>query len=461
MDPDMKQLLTSIETETGKSTILSGADITDRYAVDWSRENPCRPEVVLRPTSTHEVSTILRLCNEARQPLVVQGGMTGLVGGATPRSGEWVLSLERLNGVLELDANSMTLTAKAGTPLETLQIAAREAGYMLPLDLGARGSCTIGGNIATNAGGNQVIQYGMIRSLVLGLDVVMADGTLISSKNKLLKNNTGFDLKHLFIGSEGSLGVVTEAILRLFPAMSSRQTALCAMPEFSDVIALLKSMKQKLSVISSFEAMWASYYRYAVDQVKRIPDPFAQHHNYYVLLESEGNDPDKDETRFQQALFEEIENGTVADAVLSRSAQDRQKFWAVRDAVGEILREVKHEANFDIGIPLNETEGCIREIETELNNTFKDLFLLIFGHVGDGNLHLIASTGKPEDTRRIYDIVYRITGNHHGGIAAEHGIGILKKPWLHLSRSPAEIALMRTLKTAFDPNNILNPGRVI
>ncbi len=264
-DPQMKQLLDSIETETGKSTILVGENVNDKYAVDWSRQNPCRPEVVLRPANTGEVSTILRLCNQARQPLVVQGGMTGLVGGATPRTGEWVLSLERLNGVVELDVDSMTLTAKAGTPLETLQIAAREAGFMLPLDLGARGSCTIGGNIATNAGGNQVIQYGMTRSLVLDLEVVMADGTIISSSNKLLKNNTGFDLKHLFIGSEGSLGVVTEAILRLFPSRSSRQSALCAMSEFSDVISLLKSMKRKLPVISSFEAMWASYYRYAVD----------------------------------------------------------------------------------------------------------------------------------------------------------------------------------------------------
>jgi FAD/FMN-containing dehydrogenase len=180
-----------------------------------------------------------------------------------------------------------------------------------------------------------------------------------------------------------------------------------------------------------------------------------------VLLESEGNDPDMDEERFQSALFEELESGRIADAVISRSGQDRQDFWAIRDSVGEILRSLRHEANFDIGIPLSETEDCIREIDTELNQVFPGLFLLIFGHVGDGNLHLIATTGKPEDTRTIYDIVYRITGAHQGGIAAEHGIGMLKKPWLHLSRSQDEIALMRTLKAAFDPNNILNPGRVI
>ena len=457
----MNQLLDKIAAATGRSLILEGADISERYAVDWSRENPCKPAVVLRPVNTLQVSTILRLCNEARQPLVTQGGMTGLAGGATPQPGEWVLSLEKMNGIVELDADSMTLTAKAGTPLETLQNAAREAGLMLPLDLGARGSCTIGGNIATNAGGNQVIQYGMTRSLVLGLEAVMADGTIISSRNKLLKNNTGFDLKHIFIGSEGSLGIVTEAILRLFPATSSRQSALCGMEQFSDVVALLKMMKRKLPVISAFEAMWASYFRYAVDVIKCRRDPFENPYNYYVLLESEGNDLDMDEERFPSALFEELESGLITDAVISRSTQDRQDFWAIRDSVGEILHSLRHEANFDIGIPLSETEGCIREIDTELNRVFPGLFLLIFGHVGDGNLHLIATTGKPEDTRTIYDIVYRITGAHQGGIAAEHGIGMLKKPWLHLSRSQEEIALMRTLKAAFDPNNILNPGRVI
>lgn len=457
----MNQLLEKIAAATDRSLILEGADISERYAVDWSRENPCKPDVVLRPVNTLQVSAILRLCNEARQPLVTQGGMTGLAGGATPQPGEWVISLEKMNGIVELDTDSMTLTAKAGTPLETLQNAAREVGLMLPLDLGARGSCTIGGNIATNAGGNQVIQYGMTRSLVLGLEAVMADGTIISSRNKLLKNNTGFDLKHLFIGSEGSLGIVTEAILRLFPATSSRQSALCGMEQFSDVVALLKVMKRKLPVISAFEAMWSSYFRHAVDVIKCRRDPFEHPYNYYVLLESEGNDPDMDEERFQSALFEELESGRIADAVISQSTKDRQDFWAIRDSVGEILRSLRHEANFDIGIPLSETEACIREIDAELNQVFPGLFLLIFGHVGDGNLHLIATTGKPEDTRTIYDIVYRITGEHQGGIAAEHGIGMLKKPWLHLSRSQDEIALMRTLKAAFDPNNILNPGRVI
>ena len=457
----MKDLIDRIVEELGTSIMLTGDDVGDRYSVDWSRENPCKPDVVLRPRSTAEVSTILRLCNESGQAVVTQGGMTGLVGGATPRPAEWALSMERLNGVLELDTDSMTLTAKAGTPLEKLQIIARESGLMLPLDLGARGSCTIGGNVATNAGGNQVIQYGMTRSLVLGLVAVMADGTIISSKNKLLKNNTGFDLKHLFIGSEGSLGVVTEVVLRLFPAHSSRQSALCGLSDFSDVVSFLQSMKRRLSVVSSYEVMWENYFRYAINHVDYTRDPFQDQHNFYVLVESEGNDSEKDAKQFQSALFEELENGVIKDAVLAQSLQEREDFWAIRDSVGEILRSLKDEANFDIGIPLNETESCMEKIEAELKAKYPELVYMVFGHLGDGNLHVIATTGSKQDKQDIYDIVYRITGEHHGGIAAEHGIGMLKKPWLHLSRTSQEISLMRQLKHALDPNNILNPGRVI
>ncbi len=456
-----KVLLDRIISDLGRGIAQTGSDIQDRYMVDWSRENPCKPDVILKPSSSSDVSTILRHCHAADQAVVTQGGMTGLVGGATPRPGEWVISMERLKGVTELDTDSMTLTALAGTPLEELQNVAREAGFMLPLDLGARGSCTIGGNISTNAGGNQVIQYGMTRSLVLGLEAVMADGTIISSKNKLLKNNTGFDLKHLFIGSEGVLGIVTEAVLRLFPAKSSRQSALCALNDFASVINLLTQLKKRLQVVSSYEVMWDSYFSYAIDHVEYTRDPFENHYKYYVLVESEGNDQAIDDEKFQSVLFDEIENGSIEDAVIAQSVKDRNDFWAIRDSVGEMLRLIKDEANFDIGIPLNKTESCINKIEQTLTEKYPGIIFMVFGHLGDGNLHIIAATGSKEDKIDIYDTVYRITGEHGGGIAAEHGIGILKKPWLHLSRSEQEIYLMKQLKVALDPKNILNPGRVV
>ena len=457
----MTSLLDGITQQLGGDIAMTGDAVTDRYTVDWSRENPCRPEVVLRPGTTEEVSIILKMCNDAGQAIVTQGGMTGLAGGATPRPGEWGLSLERMNGVVELDNESMTLTAKAGTPLETLQGHARDEGFLLPLDLGARGSCTIGGNVATNAGGNQVIQYGMARSLVLGLEAVLADGTVISSKNKLLKNNTGFDLKQLFIGSEGALGIITEVVLRLYPENSSRQSALCGLSEFKHVVSLLQAMRKQLPVVSSYEVMWSNYYRCAIDTAEHNRDPFNSKHEYYVLIESEGNHPEEDENRFQSALFQEMENGLIEDAILAKSSKDRDDFWAIRDAVGEILHSIDEEANFDIGIPVNQTEACIGEIENTLQDRFGDLVFMVFGHLGDGNLHIIAATGNREDKQEIYDIVYSITGKHYGGIAAEHGIGVLKKPWLPLSRSDQEIALMKTLKKALDPKNILNPGRVI
>jgi len=457
----MQALLDRIKDQFGPSVILTGDDVHDRYAADWSKDNPCKPPVVLRPGSTAEVSAILGHCNRAGQPVVTQGGMTGLAGGATPRPGEWALSLERLNGVVECDTETMTITARAGTPLETVQNAAQDAGFVLPLDLGARGSCTIGGNIATNAGGNQVIQYGMARSLVLGLEAVLADGTIISSKNKLLKNNTGFDIKQIFIGSEGALGVITEAVLRLFPAPLSTQSALCALSDFRNVVEFLKTMKQRLPVISAFEVMWGNYYAPAIDQVEHTRDPFDDRHDYYVLIESEGADPETDRDRFQDILFSELESGRLADAVIASSQQDREDFWAIRDAIADILPALANEANFDLGIPLSETESCISEIQQALRERFGDLTVMIFGHLGDGNLHVIAGTGRYEDKQTIYDMVYQIAGAHHGGIAAEHGIGMHKKPWLHLSRTAEEIALMKTLKSALDPNNILNPGRVI
>jgi len=457
----MNNLLEQIRAELGPSVLLEGDAVQERFMADYSRENPVLPDVVLRPESTDELSQLLKLCNAAGQALVTQGGLTGLAGGATPRAGEWALSMERMNGIVELDTDAMTITVKAGTPLETVQNAAVEAGYMLPLDLGARGSCTIGGNVATNAGGNQVIQYGMTRALVLGLEAVMADGTIIASKNKLLKNNAGFDLKQLFIGTEGVLGVVSEVILRLFPATTSKQSALCALSSFEEVVGFFKSLKKQLGVITAFEVMWENYYRHAIEHVEYTRDAFDTKHDFYVLVETESTNTESDREHFQTVLFNEIECGRVTDSVLAKTLDDRNAFWAIRDAVGDFLNSIVNETNFDIGIPLGVMGECVREIEEQLGSRFDQISLLTFGHLGDGNMHLLASTGRYEDKQVIYDIVYGIIGKYEGSITAEHGIGMLKKEWLHLSRTEEEIKLMKTLKKTLDPKNILNPGRVV
>ena len=274
----MQNIVTNLRQRLPEGAVLTGAEIGERYNVDFSHENAIAPLAVLRPSSTAEVALILAECDRARQRVVVQGGLTGLAGGATPQDGEIAISLERLSGIEEIDHAAQTMTVRAGTALQTVQQAAADAGFLFPLDLGARGSCTIGGNIATNAGGNQVIRFGMMRNLVLGLEAVLADGTVVSSLNKMLKNNAGYDLKQLFIGSEGTLGVVTRAVLRLWPKLPNKVTALCALPGFDEAVTLLHTLQAQLgSSLSAFEAMWPSYFHYVLDRLN-LPTPFGVQH---------------------------------------------------------------------------------------------------------------------------------------------------------------------------------------
>ncbi|MEY4642681.1 MAG: hypothetical protein RLZZ227_2675 [Pseudomonadota bacterium] len=442
--------------------VLSGADISAKYHHDWSGEAPGIPLAVVRPASTDEVAAILKLCSSIGQPVVVQGGLSGLCGGGNPRANELALSLERLQGIEEIDSASMTMTVKAGTPLQLIQEAADRAGFVFPLDLGARGTCNIGGNIATNAGGNQVLRFGMTRNLVLGLEAVLADGTVISSMNKMLKNNAAYDLKHLFIGTEGTLGIVTRAVLRLFPKAKSRSSALLAVRDFASVIALLQRLGRDCgSGLSAFEVMWHSYYHFITDNCKGIVSPFSERHPLYVLTELEGSDPDRDQALLESTLSDAMEHGLVADAAIASSQREREGFWKIRDGVAEIGAFIKNAANFDVSVPISSMQPFLESVEHELQAALPDCKMLVFGHIADSNLHFLCYTGRKEDVKRIYSVVYRAVGQFSGSVSAEHGIGVQKLDFLHYSRSPEELALMRTLKQAMDPNGILNPGRVI
>jgi len=394
--------------------------------------------------------------------VVVQGGMSGLSGGATPQPGEISISLERMSGIEELDRVGGTATVLAGTPLQVLQEAAGDADMLFPLDLGARGSCTVGGNISTNAGGNQVIRFGMMRALVLGLEVVLADGTIVSSLNRMLKNNAGYDLKQLFIGSEGTLGIVTRAVVRLFPKQPIKTTAICAVTGFDAMLDLLQLLRAELGgSLSAFEAMWESYFSYVIDHVSGISDPFTQRYPINILVETEGRDADSEAARFEETLTRALEAGLIIDAAVAQSEKDRRTFWNIRDGIAEITPMLQPLLAFDVSMPVGSMRSFIGEIRRRFESELGEVTTLLFGHIGDNNLHVTVTTGSAEDFGMLADIVYTTTGRHDGSVSAEHGVGVLRKPYLHLSRSEAELELMRRLKLSFDPKGILNPGRVI
>ena len=320
-------LLGALRDRLGAAAVLVGTEVPARNCNDWSASLPQTPLAVIRPVDAQGVADAISTCRQAHLPFVPQGGLTGLCRGASPEAGWVAISLERMSGIEEIDHASMTMTVKAGTPLQTIQKAADEAGFFFPLDLGSRGSCAIGGNLSTNAGGNRVIRYGMTRELVLGLEVVLPDGTIITSLNKLMKNNAGYDLKHLFIGSEGTLGIITRVVLRLFPKPRSTMAALCALEDYAAVIALLGAARSGLGpLLSAFEVMWPDYWDVITTRAGVKP-PVAAGHGLYVLVEAQGTDESLDAPRFQSWLEELMERGLLADAAVAQSLAQTQSFW--------------------------------------------------------------------------------------------------------------------------------------
>jgi len=458
----MQTLIEQLTQILEPSALFLGDDISEKYHADWSGASACAPAALLKPKTTEQLSQIMALCYEQNQPVVVQGGLTGLAGGATPLSGEFAISLERMNAVEEIDARGMTATVLAGTPLQVLQEAAEEHDLFMPLDLGARGSCNIGGNVATNAGGTEVIRYGMTRSLVLGLEVVLADGTVINAMNKMVKNNSGYDLKHLFIGSEGTLGIVTRVVVQLQPKPLACHTALCALEDYDSVTKLLTELKRSLgSGLTGFELMWDNYYNKVLEVDSDLQNPFGEEHHFYLLVEYKDNETALGAERFEAELFGHLEAELLSDAVVAQSHQDAEEFWRIRDGIGELLKALGPVSNQDVSLPIADIGVFSTHLETRLKAKYLDIGVLLFGHIGDNNLHVCAYTGREEDKLLITEDIMSMIGEYSGAITAEHGVGVLKRDYLELSRTPEEIALMKTIKTAMDPKGILNPGRVI
>jgi FAD/FMN-containing dehydrogenase len=454
----MTDIPQELKSFLGEAGVLEGPRAAEAAHSNWSRLG--KPRAVLRPSSTAEVSRILTLCHAASQPIVAWGGKTGLVEGANA-DGMLALSLERMNRIEDVDPAGGTMTVEAGCILQNIQEAADAHDLFFPLDLGARGSATIGGNISTNAGGNRVIRYGMTREMVLGLEAVLADGTIISSLNRLLKNNAGYDLKQLFIGTEGTLGIVTRAVLRLRPKPGSTAVALAAVDSFSALPRLLRRVERGLSGgLSAFEVMWEDFYQLVTSPPAKGRAPISYGHPYYVLIEQLGSDEAGDVALFERVLGAALEEGIIADAAIAKSQGERSAIWSLRDDVAQCMRNAPI-FTFDVSLPIVEMEAYVADVRSRLFGRWGvKTSLMVFGHLGDCNLHLIAGVGDGSARHSVEEIIYGALEGRSGSVSAEHGIGLEKRSYLPLSRSGSEIALMRQLKRALDPRNILNPGKV-
>ena len=430
-----------------------------KYLNDITNFKNGDPSIILLPKSTEEIVKIMQICSDYSWPITIQGGMTGLVQGAVPFDNEVILSLEKMNSINNLDKVSLTAIVQSGVTLENFQKFLDDENLFFPLDLGSKGSCLIGGNLSTNAGGTRVIKYGMMRALTLGLEVVLADGTVISNLNSLLKDNAGYDLKHLFIGSEGTLGIITKAALKLFPKPKSQNVAFCGLDNFNQLKELLLKCKVELgNDLAAFEVLWKPTYEFIIKSTD-IHGPLPENYKYYVLIETLGNKSEMDDEWFKETLSKFLNNKLINDAVIALSKKDINKIWSVRESTSTAFKTIPLRMNFDVSINLNDIEIFIKKLKKELFNLKEVKDVLFFGHLGDNNLHAVVVCNKlHENIKRIF---YSIVSEFNGSISAEHGIGLEKKPYLNLSRSYEEIKLMKDLKIKLDPKNILNRNRVI
>ncbi|GJM27918.1 MAG: oxidoreductase [Cyclobacteriaceae bacterium] len=461
----MKRLIEALSSCIAENRILTGEAVKDRYFHIWQADQPLNALAVVLPKTTQEVSELVKICNRHHQPVVLHGGLTNLVGGTETTPQEVVISFEKMNQIEEVDPTSRTITVQAGVILEHVQKAAAEHGLLFPLNFGARGSAQMGGIISTNAGGLRVLRYGMTRQLVVGLEVVLADGTVISGLKKLIKDNSGYDLKQLFIGSEGTLGIITRAVLKLVEAPKSRISALAGISTYQKVVELLKFMDQGLAgTLSSFEVMWPDTYKVLTTPPANVTPPLPHdHHQYYVLLDSMGSENAGDQIRFQNLLELALEQDMVEDIVPATSASEIDRFWSIRENVDPMVASCRFVQQFDISLPVPKIAEVANGIIENLYRISEVEKVYAFGHIADGNIHLVVGKTNDDDElrQRINQLVYQPLKTVGGSISAEHGIGVHKKEYLHLSRTDEEIELMKILKRALDPENLLNPGKII
>ena len=452
-----KQLLASLRQALGEDAVLAPHQLALRSAGVF-RDGNLVAGALVRPRNTGELAAAMRLCHEARQSVVTQGGLSGLVHGADAAPDELIVSMERMNAIERIDPIGRTALLQAGVTVQQLKDSAALDGLSYGVDFGARQTATLGGSVATNAGGNNVIRYGMTRESVLGLEVVLADGTVMSSLNHMLKNNSGYDLKHLFIGSEGTLGIVARLVLRLREAPGPAHSALLGCAEFGQVLALLRLFDHALNgQLSAFEVMWQDFFDLAVAGSASRQSPLSQAWPYYILIDCSGKNSDA----LHEALIAATEQGLLGDVVLAHSETQRKAMWALRESVGETFRHGPDFA-FDISLPLAHVENYTQTLRSEVKRRWPEGHCWIFGHLGDNNIHVSLAVGKGDEQTRqqLETLVYEPLREIGGAVSAEHGIGLEKKAWLNVARNAEELLAMQKLKALFDPFALLNRGKV-
>ncbi|HEX7326847.1 MAG TPA: FAD-binding oxidoreductase [Rhodanobacteraceae bacterium] len=466
--------LDALRAIVGAGNVLTGGD-AEPYSIDWRERYRGHALAVVRPGSTDEVAGVMRLCAAADTPLVPQGGNTGLCGGATPdASGSAIiLSLRRMNRIRAIDTDNDSLVAEAGCVLQQVQQAAREAGRLFPLSLAAEGSCTLGGNLATNAGGTQVLRYGNTRALALGLEVVTPQGEIWHGLRGLRKDNTGYALRDLFIGSEGTLGVITAATMKLFPLPAARCTALLALRSIEDAVALLGRAR------AGFGATLTGFELIARNCLEMVTRCFPQQHfpfdgasaqlPWYALLElSDSESEDHARARFESVLGAAIEAGCAEDAVIANSTAQSRALWHLRESIPLAEKQSGKSIKHDVSIPVAGMADFVAGTNAALDAAFPGIVHVIFGHLGDGNLHYNVACGADwtearllERQEDVYALVHDRVHAAGGSISAEHGVGQLKRDALPRYQDPVALELMHRIKSVLDPQGIMNPGKVL
>ena len=443
---------------------LTAHEAQSRFSHIWKTDQPLLCKGICFPKTTQEVSYIMKWCYKNQQEVVVHGGLTNLVGGTQTQANQIVVSLEKMTRIDAVDSKNRTVTTEAGAILENVLLSTEKQDLFLPLSFGARGSAQVGGVISTNAGGLRVFRYGMTRNWVLGLEVVLPDGTVIENLKTLRKDNSGIDLKQLFIGSEGILGIVTKAVFRLIEKPQTRHSTILTTNDYNKLLQTLRYFDQTLGArLTGFELLWENTFRTMTAEDTHYQSPLQTVKNYVIFVEVLGKDNNRDAQDLQDACAHGFDQNWIDDASFFDTAAAQDECWKIREDVAALEAHAPHNQHFDISIPIDKIGTIINNIIQQLQSLDGVLSVYPFGHVADGNMHLIVGkqNDKPKLARQINEIVYQPLTALKGSISAEHGIGLDKKPYLHLSRTKDEIHIMKRLKQLFDPKNILNPGRIV